>query len=185
MNQKPHPGLKNRNTPPTANTPILKLPGAKLLEDRQQRRGCAGWPHPHREDQRANSARLAIGSTAARHTTICVAAPAPIVPQAKDGKLRALAVAYKKRLQALGDVPTMAEAGYPDIEFDNWFGVFVPAGTHNREIAKSMALPDLEEHLVALGFEPVGSSTEEFAKQIKIELEKWVKVIQATHIKAQ
>jgi tripartite-type tricarboxylate transporter receptor subunit TctC len=95
-------------------------------------------------------------------------------------------------LQALADVPTMAEAGYPDIEFDNWFGVFVPAGTPseiithlNREIAKSMALPDVEASLVALGFEPVGSTPEEFATQINIELEKWVKVIRAANIKAQ
>jgi tripartite-type tricarboxylate transporter receptor subunit TctC len=94
------------------------------------------------------------------------------VPQVKNGKLRALAVAYRTRLQALADMPTMAEAGYPDIEFDNWFGVFVPAGTPgeiithlNREIAKSMALPDVKERLVALGFDPVGSTPEEFAKQ--------------------
>ncbi len=139
-----------------------------------------------------NSAGLAMGSTVAGHTTICLAAPAPIVSQAKDGKLRALAVAYRTRLQALADVPTMAEAGYPDIEFDNWFGVFVPAGTPgeiithlNREIAKSMALPDVKERLVALGFEPVGNTPEEFATQIKIELEKWVKVIRAANIKAQ
>ena len=99
---------------------------------------------------------------------------------------------YRTRLQALADVPTMAEAGYPDIEFDNWFGVFVPAGTPgeiitylNREIAKSMALPDVKERLLALGFDPVGSTPEEFAKQIQIELEKWAKVIRAANIKAQ
>ena len=139
-----------------------------------------------------DSAGLAISSTVAGHTTICLAAPAPIVPQAKNGKLRALAVAYRTRLQAFADVPTMAEAGYPEIEFDNWFGVFVPAGTPreiithlNREIAKSMALPDVEERLVALGFEPVASTPEEFATQIKIELEKLAKVIRAANIKAQ
>jgi tripartite-type tricarboxylate transporter receptor subunit TctC len=138
-----------------------------------------------------DSAGLAISSTVAGHTTICLAAPAPIVPQAQDGNLRALAVAYRTRLQALADVPTMAEAGYPDIEFDNWFGVFVPAGTPreiithlNREIAKSMALPDVGERLVALGFEPVASTPGEFATQIKIELEKWVKVIRVANIKA-
>jgi hypothetical protein len=115
-----------------------------------------------------------------------------LVPQVKDGKLRALAVAYKTRLQALADVPTMAEAGYPDIEFDNWFGVFVPAGTPreiitrlNLEFAKSMTLPDVKERLVALGFDPVGSTPEEFARQIKIELEKWVKVVRAANIKGQ
>jgi tripartite-type tricarboxylate transporter receptor subunit TctC len=56
-----------------------------------------------------NSAGLAIGSTVAGHTKICLAAPAPIVPQVETGKLRALAVAYRTRLQALADVPTMAE----------------------------------------------------------------------------
>jgi tripartite-type tricarboxylate transporter receptor subunit TctC len=139
-----------------------------------------------------NSAGLAIGSTVAGHTKICLAAPAPNVPQVETGKLRALAVAYRTRLQALADVPTMAEAGYPDIEFDNWLGVFVPAGTPseivthlNREITKSMAQPDVKERLVALGFNPVGSTPEEFAKQIKIELEKWAKVIRAANIKAE
>ena len=139
-----------------------------------------------------NSAGLAIGSAVAGHATICLAAPAPIVPQVKDGKLRALAVAYRTRLQALTDVPTTAEAGYPDIEFDNWFGIFVPAGTHgeiiallNREIVKSMALPDVKAHLVMLGFDPVGSTPEEFGKQIEVELEKWAKVIRTANIKVQ
>jgi tripartite-type tricarboxylate transporter receptor subunit TctC len=138
-----------------------------------------------------NGAGLAIGSAVAGHTTICLAAPAPIVPQAKDGKLRALAVACRTRLQALPDVPTMAEAGYPDIEFDNWFGVFVPAGTHseiiallNREIVKSIALSDVRARLVTLGFDPVGSTPAEFGKQVEIELEKWTKVIRAANIKA-
>ena len=139
-----------------------------------------------------NSAGLAIGSAIAGHAAICLAAPAPIVPQVKDGKLRALAVAYRTRLQALTDVPTMAEAGYPDIEFDNWFGVFVPAGTPNaiiallnREIVNSVTLPDVRARLVALGFDPVGSTPAEFRKQIEVELEKWTKVIRAANIKAQ
>jgi tripartite-type tricarboxylate transporter receptor subunit TctC len=139
-----------------------------------------------------NGAGLAIGSAVAGHTTICLAAPAPIVPQAKDGKLRALAVACRTRLQALPDVPTMAEAGYPDIEFDNWFGVFVPAGTHseiiallNREIVKSIALSDVRARLVTLGFDPVGSTPAEFRKQVEIELEKWTTVIRAANIRAQ
>src|SRR5262249_6006663 len=128
----------------------------------------------------------------AGHTTICLAAPAPIVPQVKDGRLRALAVAYRTRLKALAETPTMAEAGYPDIEFDNWFGVFVPAGTHAeviellyREIVASMAVPDMRARLAALGFDAVGSTPAEFRKQIDIELEKWMKVIRASNIKAQ
>jgi tripartite-type tricarboxylate transporter receptor subunit TctC len=138
------------------------------------------------------SAGLAIESTVAGQTTMSLAAPAPIVQLVRGGELRALAVAYRTRLQALADVPTMAEAGYPDIEFDNWFGIFVPAGTPkeiiallNREIVNSMTLPDVRARLVALGFDPVGSTPAEFRKQIEVELEKWTKVIRAANIKAQ
>jgi tripartite-type tricarboxylate transporter receptor subunit TctC len=139
-----------------------------------------------------DSAGSAIGSVVAGHTTICLAAPAPIVPQVKDGKLRALAVAYKTRLKALPDTPTTTEAGYPEIEFDNWFGVFVPAGTPadivallHREIVASMALPDVRAHLATLGFDPVGSTPADFRKQIDVELEKWTKVIRTANFKAQ
>jgi tripartite-type tricarboxylate transporter receptor subunit TctC len=95
-------------------------------------------------------------------------------------------------LRALADVPTTAEVGYPDIEFDNWFGVLVPAGTRgeiiellNREIVASMMLPDAKARLVTLGFDPVGNTPAEFRKQIDIELEKWRKVIRTANIKAQ
>ena len=69
----------------------------------------------------------------------------PAVPHIKDGKLRALAVTSRTRSQTVPDVPTMTEAGYPDIEGDTWVGVLAPAGTDpqiitllNREIVKIM-----------------------------------------------
>ena len=110
-----------------------------------------------------NSAGLAIGSTIAGHTLIAFTTPPPVVPQVKDGKLRALAVASKRRVSALADVPTMAEAGYPGIEGEAWFAVIVPAGTSkdiinllHREIVRLIVLPDIKEKLAALGFDPVG-----------------------------
>jgi tripartite-type tricarboxylate transporter receptor subunit TctC len=137
-----------------------------------------------------NSAGLAIGSAVAGHTSIAIAAPAPALSPVNEGKLRALAVTSKKRTRALPEVPTMSEAGYPEIEFDNWLGVLVPARTPkelitslNSAIAKVLTRPDMQERLAALAFEPVGSAPEEFAKRAKIDFETWGKVIRASKIK--
>ena len=139
-----------------------------------------------------NSAGLAIGSTIAGHTLIAFTTPPPVVPQVKDGKLRALAVASKRRVSALADVPTMAEAGYPGIEGEAWFAVIVPAGTSkdiinllHREIVRLIVLPDFKEKLAALGFDPVGTTPEECASLFKSEIEKWGKVIRSAGIKPQ
>ena len=138
-----------------------------------------------------NSAGLAVGSAVAGHTPICFASPSPAAQQVHEGKLRGLAVTSKTRSQALPDLPTTAEAGYPDIAGDNWQGLVVPAGTPraiiavlHREIVKIMALPDIRERLAVLGFEPVASTPEEFAEHAKVEFEKWAKVIRASNIKA-
>jgi tripartite-type tricarboxylate transporter receptor subunit TctC len=138
------------------------------------------------------SAGLAVQSAMGNHTPICIVSPAPTVSQVADGKLRALAVTRKNRSQALPNVPTMAEAGHPDIEGENWFAFVVPAGTPrnivallHREIVKIVALPDVKEKLAAMGFEPVGNSPDEFAAQIKRELPKWAQVVKAANIKAE
>ena len=139
-----------------------------------------------------NSAGLAVGSSVAGHTPICFASPSPAAQQVIEGKLRGLAVTSKARSQALPDVPTMAEAGYPNIAGDNWQGVVVPAGTPkkiiaflHREIVRIIALADVKERLAALGFEPVASTSEEFARRAKVEFVTWAKVIRASSIKAQ
>jgi tripartite-type tricarboxylate transporter receptor subunit TctC len=106
--------------------------------------------------------------------------------------LSALAVTRKVRSQALPNIPTMAESGYPDIEGENWFGFIVPAGTPkeivaqlHREIVKLGTLPDVTEKLSALGFESVGNTPEEFVAQIKRELPKWAKLVRDANIKAE
>jgi tripartite-type tricarboxylate transporter receptor subunit TctC len=139
-----------------------------------------------------NSAGLAIASTIAGHTPISFTTPPPVVPQVKDGKLRALAVTRKSRSPALPDVPTMAEAGYPEIEGEAWFAVIVPARTPkdiitllHREIVEIIALPDMKERLATLGFEPVGNTPQECAAQFRTEIAKWAKVIRAAGIKAE
>ena len=139
-----------------------------------------------------NGGGPATAAVVAGHTPIGFNAITPAVPQIKDGKLRALAVTSKTRSQSLPDVPTMTEAGYPDIAGDSWIGILVPAGTSkeivtvlHREIAGIIALPDMKQRLATLGFEPVASTPEEFAKRIGTEIETWSKVIRAANIKAQ
>jgi tripartite-type tricarboxylate transporter receptor subunit TctC len=138
-----------------------------------------------------NSGGLAIGSNLAGHTPLSFGTPPPALPHLKDGKLRALAVTSKARVPTLPDVPTMAEAGYPDVEGESWFAVAVPAGTPkeivallNREIVKAMALPDVKERLATLGFDSIASTPEEFGARIRTDTEKWGKVIRAANIKA-
>jgi tripartite-type tricarboxylate transporter receptor subunit TctC len=131
----------------------------------------------------------AMASVVAGHMPIGLGALTGVVPLINDGKLRALAVTGKTRTQALPDVPTMAESGYPDIAGDNFVGFVVPAGTPkdivtllNREIIKSLATPEMRERQAML--DVVASTPDEFGKRIRAELATWAKVIKAANIKA-
>jgi tripartite-type tricarboxylate transporter receptor subunit TctC len=139
-----------------------------------------------------NSAGLAVGSAVAGHTPAAFSSLPPVVPHIKGGNLRALAVTSKTRSPALPDVPTMAEAGYPDIEGEGWFAFMVPAGTPTeitallqREIIRVIAIPDVAERMASLGFEAVGSTPEEAVALFKAESVKWTKVIRQAGIKAE
>jgi tripartite-type tricarboxylate transporter receptor subunit TctC len=134
----------------------------------------------------------AIAAAVAGHTPICFAALSAAAPQAKDGKLRILAVLSKNASPSMPDVPTIATAGYPDFDGDGWVGALAPAGTPkdivtllNREIVKIIALPDIKQRFSTLGLDPVGGTPEDFARQLRAEGEKWAKVIRAANIKAQ
>jgi tripartite-type tricarboxylate transporter receptor subunit TctC len=139
-----------------------------------------------------NGSAPAIQSAIAGHTPIAFTVVTPVVPQVKEGKLRALAVTTPKRSSALPEVPTLGEAGLPDQEADTMQGILVPAGTPkaiidllHREIVKIMGLPDVKERMAVLGFEPVANTPEEFAVRIKTEIPKWAKVIGDANIKAE
>lgn len=139
-----------------------------------------------------NGGGPALVSAVGGHTPICFTTLSPAVPLLRDGRLRALAVTGRTRTQTVPDVPTMAEAGYPDIEGDTWVGVLAPAGTDghivallNREIVRVLTQPAMKERLVSLGYEPVGSTPEEYAAQIRTELAKWEKIIRSAGIRAQ
>ncbi len=110
----------------------------------------------------------------------------------KGGKLRALAVTTPKRLPALPDVPTVAEAGLPGYETSTWGGLLAPAGTPKATVAKLaaettriLALPDVRERMLAAGVEPVGGTPEQFTAFVGSEMVKWGKVAKAAGIEPE
>jgi tripartite-type tricarboxylate transporter receptor subunit TctC len=131
-----------------------------------------------------------LQSVLAGHAPIAFTALTPVVALVKEGKLRALAVTTPKRSPALPEVPTVAEAGLPDLEADVPQGIFVPAGRPkkiveflHREIGNAIVQPDVKAKLAAIGFEPVVSTPDEFSVRIKAEIATWGKVIKAAGIR--
>jgi tripartite-type tricarboxylate transporter receptor subunit TctC len=134
----------------------------------------------------------AIQSLAGDHTPMAFTSLPPAIPLINDGKIRPLAVSAAKRVAALPNVPTLAEAGLPDQEADTMQAVLVPAGTPKpivdllyREIKAIVALPDVKERFEVLGLEPIANTPEAFAAQIKAEIAKWSKVIRDANIKME
>jgi tripartite-type tricarboxylate transporter receptor subunit TctC len=134
----------------------------------------------------------AVLATVAGHTPISFGAAAPAVSLIKDGKLRALAVTGKERSPTLPDIPTMAEAGFPEVEGFTWTAVVVPAGTPKEIVAKlhrltvaALALPDVKEKLTAIAYVTVGNSPEECAAFFKSEMAKWGPIIKAAGLRAE
>jgi tripartite-type tricarboxylate transporter receptor subunit TctC len=113
-----------------------------------------------------------------------------VLPLAKEGKLRPLAVTSIKRSALAPELPTMAESGFPGFEAVPWFGLLAPAGTPkdiidrlHAETVKTMAMPDVRKKFVELGLEQVGNTPAEFAAVIAKETPEWAKVIKDAGIK--
>jgi tripartite-type tricarboxylate transporter receptor subunit TctC len=113
------------------------------------------------------------------------------VPQIKSGKIRALGVTMAKRTALLPDLPTIAEAGLPGYEANNWYGILVPAKTPkpivdrlHKEIVKILESADVKEALFRQGLDASPSTQQEFSAYIKSEMAKWAKVVKASGAKA-
>jgi len=113
----------------------------------------------------------------------------PPLPHMKTGRLHALGVTSAKRLASLPDVPTLAEGGVPGYEVVGWYGMVAPANTPrpvitklHKEIASILNAPESREKLAADGAEAVGSTPEEFAAFLKLEIAKWTKVVKVARL---
>lgn len=112
-------------------------------------------------------------------------------PFLRDNRLRALAIASSQRSPVMPDVPTLAEAGFPGIELDYWFGVFAPAGTPdavvqrlNKEITQAVRHPDVAKGLLAEGVQIITMSPGEFAKLMADDTQRLGKVVRDVGAKA-
>jgi tripartite-type tricarboxylate transporter receptor subunit TctC len=114
----------------------------------------------------------------------------PTIPQVKAGKVRAIAVTGKERSDELPDVPSMAEAGYPDVDVHLWSGIFAATATPPAIVAKlqkafaeAIADPGVSQKLKAMAVNPGGATPEQFVKIINTDIAKFADVVKAANLK--
>ena len=118
--------------------------------------------------------------------------PNALMPQARAGRLRALGVTSARRLPAIPEVPTIAEAGLAGYEVNNCYGVLVPAKTPdgivrklNAETLRILRQPEIRANLEGLGFEVLGTTPAQFTAFALSDMAKWAKDLKAAGIKPQ
>jgi tripartite-type tricarboxylate transporter receptor subunit TctC len=115
-----------------------------------------------------------------------------VIPLVASGKLKGLAVGSVQRSPAVPDIPTVAEAGVPGFENVTWYGMFAPAKTPhdiivklNKQVVQILASPEMAQRLASQGAEPRSSTPEELTKFMRVESERWKKVIKTAGIKVE
>jgi tripartite-type tricarboxylate transporter receptor subunit TctC len=132
-----------------------------------------------------------LGVVSGQVDVLVTAAPTAIA-QAKGGKVRALLVTSPKRLGALPDVPTSAQAGMKDFNATNWFGIAAPKGTPQAiidklqaEVKRALASPDLVKRFADQGAEPGGMAVADFQKYVTSQTQDWGAVIKAAGVQPE
>jgi tripartite-type tricarboxylate transporter receptor subunit TctC len=134
----------------------------------------------------------ALQAVMAGDIQILVDVPSSMMPHARGGKIRALAMFSKSRIPAAQEVPTIAESGGPAIESSTWVMFLAPAGTPreivqrlSQEAQRAVNSPELRERFNQIGIEPVGGTPEQAARFLDDEIVKWAKVINTAGVKAE
>lgn len=132
----------------------------------------------------------AINDLVAGHIPMMFLTVASVTPLMKDGRVKVLAALSRERLPDFPNVPTMAEAGFPEVEAATWFGLMAPRGTPPEVVAKiyhaldvTLQEDEVKRRLAGLGVQPsLSKSPEEFATFVKGEFEKYERIIRANNI---
>jgi len=131
------------------------------------------------------NASTAVVELARGDIDVMVASLPSAIPLINAGKLKALAVTGDQRAAALPNVPSAAESGYPEFNAGGWYGIVAPAKTPpeivlklNQQINLILDMPDVQQSLVASGFEVIKGKPEDFAAMIQTENLRWKKVVE-------
>jgi tripartite-type tricarboxylate transporter receptor subunit TctC len=137
----------------------------------------------------AGAAPALIAVAGSQVQLACVTAP-PAIPLVTAGKLKGIVVTTTKRIAALPNVPTAIESGFAGFAVETWVGFFVPAGTPpnvvgalSNAILLALAMPDVKEKFIALGFESADATGPAFQREIAGELKLWADVVQKANLK--
>lgn len=133
----------------------------------------------------------AVTDLVAGNVPVSFMVPGNVMQFAKEGRLKLIASTGPKRFASTPNVPTMVESGYPDLIALAWIGFLAPGNTprpiidrYNKEIVKILNSPEIRDKLVAMEFDLVAGTPEQFSAWIKTEIPRWGKVIKATGAKA-
>jgi tripartite-type tricarboxylate transporter receptor subunit TctC len=175
---KAHPDQSNYATSSPAFTLATELFKLKT--------GAPGTAIPYK------SSGESLVSVLGEQSLLTIADPPPTTPLVKNGQVRALAVLATTRSDELPDVPTMTEAGIPDVNVSLWSGLFAPAHTPpdvvarlEGEVMKIMQMPDVKEKFKAMATPVVGGTAADFARVIDTETRTWAEVGRAANVKLE
>lgn len=110
----------------------------------------------------------------------------------RAGRLTPLAVTGNHRMAAFGDIPTVAECGFPGFDITTWHGILVPVGTPpviitrlHAELAKIMESAEMRAQVVDMGMEPMATSPEQFAADLEADIEHWARIVHPSATRAE
>ncbi len=134
----------------------------------------------------------ALTDVVAGHAQLYFTSPISAQPFTRSGRLRMVAVTGLKRSASMPDIPTVAEAGFPDFDVVSWWGLLTPAAVPreviNRlhaEVTKAIALPDIRAKFAEQGADPLTSTPEQFAAYIQSEIAKWGRLIRELGVRSE